>query len=1210
MNRLLPMLLLWPTSALATDRRVPSEYATVQQALNASVAGDRVLVEVGVHSQPDITLDASNAGVVILRDPSGGSGEAVLVPNSSGNFVTVNGGLHTVLDIVIDGATAPNQSSAILVQSSGTLVLDGVTVRDVMGQSGAALEIANSAATVQITNATFSGNQATGCCDGGGHILMNGGQLDISDSLFEDGTSPGDAGGAISIRQGSTVTISGTTFRDHFADDDGGAIWFDTQGSGSALQISDSVFEGNHGRRGGAIFGKKGAFFEVTGSRFVGNTAQDRGAAMWTEQVGIELTNNVVCANGDGSGGADGVLFFRRVGNSDTGTAIVENNVIAGNTGETAMVFSNNNGGDIFVHNNHFIDNTNNGGGQASALEVESDGNPSVINNLFMGNSGTSYAVDVQTSSLSSNLWWNNSSNHIAGGLPGSEIVEDPLLVNYVPDDCAGSDYRLTSSSPGVDTGDPSVGNDPDNSPPDIGAYGGPGSPLVDVDGDGFYAGDDCDDTNAGVNPGAAETCDGQDTDCNGSVDDGVGTVWYADSDGDGFGDSGTATLQCNQPAGYITDGSDCNDNDADEFPGQTWFKDADVDGYGTASDTRTACTQPATYVRDAGDCDDTEDLANPGLTEVCDDIDNDCSGVPDDGLTFTDQWRDLDGDGFGDPADMINACQTVPSYVSNSGDCDDTTDQVSPIDAEVCNGVDDDCSGVADDGLTFFDQYRDIDDDGFGDPSQAQNACILLADHVTNSNDCDDTDGAVHPNATEICNTIDDDCDGLVDNDDPSIDTSALARWYLDDDTDGFGLASDYVESCTPITGRVLNATDCDDGDIDVYPGQSEVCDAVDNDCDGDIDDADDSVDLGTASTWYLDADDDGFGRPTNGVVQCSAPADHVLDNTDCDDTRVGVYPGAPEVAGDGLDQDCDGVDGVLCDRDSDGYDGPQCGGDDCEDDFFEFNPGAVEIWYDGFDQDCDGWNDWDADRDGYDAQPWGTDCDDTDDAFYPGAVDVPGNGHDEDCDGLDAEVGGGDSDGDGLTDQDELDLYGTDPGLADTDGDGLDDGDEIDAGTDPLDADSDDDGLGDGDEIEAGTDPNAWDSDGDGVSDGDELDLDLDPLVADSDGDGLNDGDELDRGTDPSSADSDSDGISDGDEVDAGLDPSDADSDHDGVVDGADPSPSDAGGDGLGPGAPGLPDNLGCGCDANPGAPWSLAWLAVPVLMLRRRATGEVLG
>ncbi len=172
-------------------------------------------------------------------------------------------------------------------------------------------------------------------------------------------------------------------------------------------------------------------------------------------------------------------------------------------------------------------------------------------------------------------------------------------------------------------------------------------------------------------------------------------------------------------------------------------------------------------------------------------------------------------------------------------------------------------------------------------------------------------------------------------------------------------------------------------------------------------------------------------------------------------------------------------------------------------------------------------------------------------------------------------------DSDGDGIMDDDETNIYGTDPGNPDTDGDGLSDGAEVFThGTDPLNADTDGDGLDDGAEVNThGTDPLSADTDGDGLTDGFEIGdgTCTDPLKADSDGDGLSDGDEASIGTDACLADSDGDGLADGDEVNTHFtDPTNADTDGDGLGDGdeihthgTDPLAADTDGDCYGDGA-----------------------------------------
>ncbi len=728
----------------------------------------------------------------------------------------------------------------------------------------------------------------------------------------------------------------------------------------------------------------------------------------------------------------------------------------------------------------------------------------------------------------------------------------------------------------------------------------------------------DCDDTEALATPDGTEVCDGIDNDCDLTVDDGVTTDFYFDADTDGFGDPLVVQTGCSPDPGYVVDNTDCNDADGDEFPGQNWYKDADDDTFGDASDTRTACAQPATYVTDDSDCDDTDRTANPLATEVCDAIDNDCVGGPDDGLTFFDQWRDLDTDGYGDPADQVNDCVVLPGYKIVSGDCDDSTDLVNPGVAEVCNGIDDNCADGADDGFTFFDQWRDLDGDGFGDIADTVNDCAPVADYVTDSTDCDDDNAAINTAATEICNTVDDDCDGAIDAADPSLDITQIAKWYLDFDGDGYGDSSDFIEECDAQIGRVLNDADCDDSLGSVNPGAIEVCNTIDDDCDSSIDDADPSLSLATTITWYLDGDGDGYGKQTNGAEFCAGPAGWIDDNSDCDDDDGNINPGATDTPDDFIDQDCDGTDAIDCDRDGDGYDGDHCtGGDDCDDTVFDFNPGATEVWYDGFDSNCDGLNDWDADQDGTDAFPYGTDCDDFDASINVSATDIPGDGIDQDCTDGDAPIGGGDSDGDGLLDDDETAL-GTDPFDPDTDRDGIDDGDEVDGPTDPLNPDSDGDGLEDGDEFDQGTDPSNADSDADGLEDGAEVDQGTDPTDSDSDADGVPDGDEAAADTDGDGiidaldTDDDGDGVqtldegsgdSDGDGTPDFLD---TDSDNDGSWDGVDVSPTDDGADGSPAEAPGVPDDygLGCGCatEGTGGAPGVLL-LLVSLLVRRRR-------
>lgn len=249
--------------------------------------------------------------------------------------------------------------------------------------------------------------------------------------------------------------------------------------------------------------------------------------------------------------------------------------------------------------------------------------------------------------------------------------------------------------------------------------------------------------------------------------------------------------------------------------------------------------------------------------------------------------------------------------------------------------------------------------------------------DGVMDGDDCGPEDPNTHPGATEICDCVDNDCDGVVDEgipncdcEDPGDDDDATG----DDDTgdDDSGDDDDSSDNDEDGDGWTPQEGDCNDHDPDVHPGADEVCDGVDTNCDG-LDDAD-------------DADNDGF-TPCDG---------------DCDDTQPSLNPYATDLVGDGVDQNCDGIDGT--DADGDGHASELSGGDDCDDNDNSIFPGAVEVWYDGIDQQCDGViDDGDQDGDGYD---WdgigGDDCVDTNPNAYPGAHEDNTDGVDNNCNGI----------------------------------------------------------------------------------------------------------------------------------------------------------------------------------------------------------------
>jgi gliding motility-associated-like protein len=279
-----------------------------------------------------------------------------------------------------------------------------------------------------------------------------------------------------------------------------------------------------------------------------------------------------------------------------------------------------------------------------------------------------------------------------------------------------------------------------------------------DFDGDGFgslnwvacngvYDSSDCHDTLANVYPAQVEVCNGIDDNCNILIDEGVTTMFFADSDGDGFGDGNVVTSSCSVPSGYSNNTLDCDDT-------QITYLDADLDGYG--SNTIVPCG-----ILDNTDCNDADATLSPSAQEICNSIDDNCNFEIDEGLSIT-YYADVDGDGFGDGNNFILACSLPVNYVLDTQDCDDNNSNVSPVGTEVCNGIDDNCTGQIDEGVTHW-YYADLDNDGYGGNDSIQ-ACTLPDGYVTDTLDCNDNEPLMYPGGIEGLNGVDDNCDGLID--------------------------------------------------------------------------------------------------------------------------------------------------------------------------------------------------------------------------------------------------------------------------------------------------------------------------------------------------------------------------------------------------------------------------------------------------------------
>ena len=290
--------------------------------------------------------------------------------------------------------------------------------------------------------------------------------------------------------------------------------------------------------------------------------------------------------------------------------------------------------------------------------------------------------------------------------------------------------------------------------------------------------------------------------------------------------DDGSCILPQPEICNSIDD--DCDDIVDNGLTFVNYYNDADGDGYGTGIATNLCSNPGAGFVTTDGDCDDTNNTIFPGATEICNILDDDCDAQIDEDLPLFTWFIDSDGDGIG-TGNYSESCAFWAGYATIGGDCNDNDATISPVANEICNNIDENCDGVLNDGL-WIAAYIDADGDGYGDYGiSVDGLCELTTGYVGNNQDCDDSNPGIYSSASEICDGLDNNCNGQID------DGLPFANYFIDLDGDGYGAGNVFILCSNPGPGYVTNNTDCNDNNVAINPGISEICgNNIDENCNG----------------------------------------------------------------------------------------------------------------------------------------------------------------------------------------------------------------------------------------------------------------------------------------------------------------------------------------------------------------------------------------
>ena len=918
MYHLLLSLLIAP-SAHARDWNVPSGQPTVAEAINVASSGDRIVLDPGafnvISNQIEIgdrngtrPLDITITGPFPPRevdDPD--------VVEDSILWLDVELASDPLFNPGFKGAFVVNKNSRLTFQNIQFKQQESICNDRLDNDGNGLADDQDPICDGQNTDTSTSSVGALAGTEGRAFFVERDGEL-IIDHAHLQGWSWAVEGNVIFAQNAGEVTIRDSVFVYNR-----GLVELLPSGGfrrsrgivytiGTPLTVERSYFNTNEHRYGGALYATDDSIVNVTDNVFYACAAEDGGAIL-VESSSLTASRNTFVENTANNTPGQQLWVNYEGGAIYAEDALLQvyNNIFMGNSaldhGASIYVRRNLGGVDPDIQNNTFVRNGATLFGGASVMF--DDTSFKYHNNIsFQEFNGIIGSVNWNLGSVPDVKWndfWGVDRNNIfVAELSGVEVNQvqnvfaDPLFAYFEPELHFDWDiwrFWLQPTSPAIDAGDPTK-TDVGGSRLDIGAFGGALSGAIDADGDGWTNIYDCDDDDENIRPYAEELCDDVDNDCNGIVDD-QERILYEDLDFDGFG-AGEPISTC---------------------PGQPLQPTMGI------------------WVEIGGDCDDNNVLVSPGRVEFCDLIDNDCDGDADEGIPVRQHYIDTDGDGFGNPDPTFAYPFECPpnGYSPFPTDCNDNDANIHPLideDAQihlplaskaierneadrdpgfVADGIDQDCNLVD---LC----YADLDRDGFGaEPvlggetnfveDNDRNCRNLSAFTAATGGDCDDRDARSFPGAEEVPGDfLDQNCDGHDD-------------CYQDLDGDGWGneniIVPDTNVNCSDgSSGGAAEAGDCNDdpqsGGAEINPSVPETCDAVDNNCDGNIDE----VSSGDAETYYLDADGDGVGNIQATIEACGQPIGYSAVPGDCNDDEPNTFPGNLETC-DGIDNNCEsGID------------------------------------------------------------------------------------------------------------------------------------------------------------------------------------------------------------------------------------------------------------------------------------------------------------